>query len=275
MTEPPTVPPDDPPADGIPPSPFDGLRFAFGTLTVVPVAVRRWDRPAAAAGMAAAPAVGLMVGVAAAAGGGLLTALGASPLLAAVGAVAVPAVLTRGLHLDGLADTADGLGSGKPADEALRIMKRSDIGPFGVLTLVLTVLAQTAALAACYGHSWIYGCLAAVLAALVGRTAMALACRPAIPAARPDGLGATVAGAVPTATAWTLAALALAVACAAGLPFGGLTAVRSTAAALLGLLCAEALLRHCVRRFHGTTGDVFGALCETAATAALVVLGLR
>ncbi|WP_433888920.1 adenosylcobinamide-GDP ribazoletransferase [Streptomyces sp. CA-111067] len=262
-------------APGEGPAVFDGLRFAFGTLTVIPVTVRRWDRAAAAAGMAAAPLVGLVVGGGAAAGGGLLTSLGASPLLAAIGAVAVPAVLTRGLHLDGLADTADGLGSGKPADEALRIMKQSDIGPFGVLTLILVLLAQTAALAACYADSWTYGCVAAVLAAFTGRTAMTLACRPAVPAARPGGLGAAVAGSVRTGTACALAVLAVAAGCAAGLPFGGLTAGRGAAAACLALLCAEALLRHCVRRFRGTTGDVFGALCETATTATLVVLSLR
>ncbi|MYV40156.1 adenosylcobinamide-GDP ribazoletransferase, partial [Streptomyces sp. SID1328] len=87
----------------------------------------------------------------------------AGPLLAAVASAAVPAALTRGLHLDGLADTADGLGSGKPAEQALAIMKRSDIGPFGVLTLVLTLLAQVAALAGLYGDSWARGALGAVV----------------------------------------------------------------------------------------------------------------
>ncbi|MGX1121081.1 cobalamin synthase [Streptomyces ambofaciens] len=128
------------------PSP-DGLRFAFGTLTVLPVKVTRWDRTAARGGMLCAPLAGLTVGVAAAGAGLLLLLLGAGNLLAAVATTAVPAVLTRGLHLDGLADTADGLGSGKPAEDALRIMKQSDIGPFGVLTLLFTLLAQVAALA--------------------------------------------------------------------------------------------------------------------------------
>ncbi|NEC37257.1 adenosylcobinamide-GDP ribazoletransferase, partial [Streptomyces rubrogriseus] len=90
-------------------------------------------------------------------------ALGAGTLLAAVATAAVPAVLTRGLHLDGLADTADGLGSGKPAEDALRIMKQSDIGPFGVLTLLFTLLAQVAALAQAYDGSWARGALAAVV----------------------------------------------------------------------------------------------------------------
>ncbi|MDX3239891.1 adenosylcobinamide-GDP ribazoletransferase, partial [Streptomyces sp. ME03-5709C] len=185
----------------------DGLRFAFGTLTVLPVRVGRWDRPAARAGMLWAPAAGLVVGLCAAAAGAVLLLLGSGPPAAAVASVAVPAALTRGLHLDGLADTADGLGSGKPAEDALRVMRQSDIGPFGVLTLVLVLLAQVAALAELYGQSWTRGAVAATLAGLTARAAMTLACRDGVPPARPDGLGAAVAGAVPARTAWVLAAL--------------------------------------------------------------------
>jgi adenosylcobinamide-GDP ribazoletransferase len=253
----------------------DALRFAFGTLSVLPVAVGRWDRAAARGGMLAAPLVGAVIGLGAAVGGGVLTALGASPLLAAVGAVAVPAAATRGLHLDGLADTADGLGSGKPAEDALRIMKQSDIGPFGVLTLVLVLLAQTAALSSCYAHGWRYGCACAVLAAVLARAAMTLACRAGVPAARPGGLGAAVAGVVPSRAAWSLAAVCVALAAACGTPFGGLTSLRFAVAAALALLGGELLLRRCRRRFGGVTGDVFGALAEVAATVALVVSALR
>ena len=76
-----------------------------------------------------------------------------------------------GLHLDGLADTADGLGSGKPAEDALRIMKQSDIGPFGVITLLFVLLAQVAALCELYGRRWARGALAAVVSAVTARAA--------------------------------------------------------------------------------------------------------
>jgi adenosylcobinamide-GDP ribazoletransferase len=253
----------------------DALRFAFGTLSVLPVTVTRWDRAAARGGMLAAPLVGAAIGLGAAVGGGVLTALGASPLLAAVGTVAVPAAATRGLHLDGLADTADGLGSGKPAPDALRIMKQSDIGPFGVLTLVLVLLAQTAALSSCYAHGWRYGCACAVLAAVLGRAAMTLASRAGVPAARPGGLGAAVAGAVPPRAAWGLGGACVVLAGAAGTSFGGLTSLRCGVAAAFGLVCGELLLRRCRRRFGGVTGDVFGALSEVGGVAALLVLALR
>ncbi len=94
--------------------PLDGLRFAFGTLTVLPVTVTRWDRETARAGMLAAPVVGVVVGGCAAGLGLLLLWLGASPLLAAVGSVAVPAVLTRGCIWMGSRIRRTGWGAGSP-----------------------------------------------------------------------------------------------------------------------------------------------------------------
>ncbi|MFF9766423.1 adenosylcobinamide-GDP ribazoletransferase [Streptomyces sp. NPDC053086] len=255
-------------------SPHDGFRFAFGTLTVLPVRVHRWDREAARAGMLCAPAAGLAVGGCAAGLGLLLLLLGAGPLLAAVASVAVPAALTRGLHLDGLADTADGLGSGKPAEDALRIMKQSDIGPFGVLTLVLVLLAQVAVLAQLYGTSWTRGAVAAVVSAVAARLALTLAARAGVPAARPEGLGAAVAGVVPKAAALGLTAGAVVAGGAAGACLGGYDGVRTACAVAAAVGVAELLLRRCVRRFGGVTGDVFGALAEAAATTALVLLSL-
>ena len=252
-------------------SPLDGFRFAFGTLTVLPVGVTRWDRGAARAGMLVAPVVGVVVGGCAAGVGLLLLVLGAGPLLAAVGSVAVPAVLTRGLHLDGLADTADGLGSGKPAEDALRIMKQSDIGPFGVLALVFVVLAQVAALAQVYGDSWGRGVAAAVVSGIAGRLALTWAARVGVPAARPEGLGAAVAGVVPVRWALGLGVGVVVVGWACGVALG---IYGVGPAFVVALVVGELLLRHCRRRFGGVTGDVFGGLAESAATAAVVVLSL-
>ncbi len=93
-----------------------------------------------------------------------------------------------GLHLDGLADTADGLGSRRPADQALEI-RRSDAGPFGVATLVLVLLVQVCALASLpHGR----GAAGLVLAAVTGRVAVVLAT--GSPPARPSGFSALVAG---------------------------------------------------------------------------------
>ncbi|MFD9354231.1 adenosylcobinamide-GDP ribazoletransferase [Streptomyces sp. NPDC060031] len=272
MTDSSYGPPLTPPPDRA--SLCDGLRFAFGTLTVLPARITRWDRPAARTGMACAPLAGLVVGLLAAAAGVPLLLLGGGPLLAAVVTVAVPAALTRGLHLDGLADTADGLGSAKPAGEALRIMKQSDIGPFGVVTLLFALLIQVAALSNAYADGWLRGALATVVAAVTARLAMTLASRDGVPPARPEGLGAAVAGVVPRAAAAALSALAVLASAAAALPLGLPAAGRQAAAVVAALLVAELLLRRCVRRFDGVTGDVFGALAEVSATTALVVLAL-
>ncbi|MFE7752686.1 adenosylcobinamide-GDP ribazoletransferase [Streptomyces sp. NPDC057428] len=253
-----------------------GLRFAFGTLTALPVRVTRWDRRTARAGMLCAPLAGLVVGVLAAVAGSLLLLGGAGPLVAAVASAALPAAVTRGLHLDGLADTADGLGSAKPAEAALRIMKQSDIGPFGVVTLLFVLLAQVAALFELYGSGWADGALGTVAAAVTARLALTLASRRGVPAARPEGLGAAVAGTVPPPGA-AAAACAVVVCCAgAGALLGGGygAALHQALAVLAGTGAAHLMLRHCVRRFGGVTGDVFGALEETAATTALLALAL-
>ncbi|AUG76829.1 cobalamin synthase [Kitasatospora sp. MMS16-BH015] len=250
---------------------LDGLRFAFGTLSVLRVRVDRWDRETAGRAMLAAPLVGLVLGGLAAGAGALVAWRGGGGLLAATAAVAALAALTRGLHLDGLADVADGLGSGKPAEDALRIMKQSDIGPFGVLTLVLTLLAQLAALAGEFGRSPGRGALAVLTAALAARCALAWGCLRPVPAARPGGLGAMVAGTVPPAGALAVSALCVAGLCAAAVTLGDW---RYPVALTAGLACAWLLLRRCVRRFGGITGDVLGAMAETAGTAALLALAL-
>lgn len=255
----------------------DGIRFALGTLTVLPVAVHRWDRASARRGMEWAPLAGLLVGLAAAAAGLLALLLGTSSLVAAVVSVAVPVVLTRGLHLDGLADVADGLGSGKPAAGAQRVMKQPDVGPFGVVTLLLVLLTQVAVVNELYGEGgWPHGALAVIVSSVVARTALTLAARSDVPAARQDGLGALTAGTVPVRTAVLVASGVAVASAAAGAVLGWWNALFGAVsylfAVVLALAAAELLLRHCRRRLGGVTGDVFGALAECAATAALVVL---
>ena len=256
------------------PSLPDGLRFAFGTLTVLPVTVSRWDRDAARVGMLCAPVAGLVVGLASAAVGLLILLLGADSLLAAVVTAAVPAALTRGLHLDGLADTADGLGSGRPALEALEVMRRGDVGPFGVVTLVLALLAQVAALAQLVADG--HGPPALVAAVVVSRMALPLACLRGIPAARTDGLGVSVAGSVSRPMAVVAVLLGFALVGVAVLLPGGAREESPVviAAAAAGLLGGLAVGWRAVRRFGGVTGDVLGAVVEATFTTSLVLLSV-
>src|SRR5262249_59685382 len=82
-------------------------------------------------------------------------------------------------------------GRRRPRDEALAIMRRSDVGPFGVAALLFTVLVQITALATV--HPGWPGAGAVLLAAVTGRVAVVLATGPGSPAARPGGFGALVA----------------------------------------------------------------------------------
>ena len=250
----------------------DGLRLAVGTLTAVPVGPpARTDRSTARVAMLLAPVAVLPLGLAAAAVGAVGVAVSLPAPVVAVLLVGVVALGSRGLHLDGLADTADGLGSGYHRDRALDVMRRGNTGPMGVSTLLLVLLAQVAAAATVLSRPW--GAVAIAVLVCLSRTALFLACAAGVPAARPNGLGAAVAGVVPRAAAGIGLLLAAGVAAFALVITGsrwwlGIVAVVVAAAVTAGLLA------RCVRRFGGITGDVLGAAIEIDLAALLVVASL-
>ena len=239
---------------------LDGFRLALTTLTVLPVRAGRIDRRVAARAMSLAPLVGALLGLVLA---GVHAALPAG-LVGATVTVAVGVLLTRGLHLDGLADTVDALGSYRSGEAALEVMKKPDIGPFGVAAIALTLMVQAAALTE-------VGPWAIVAAWAAGRLGIVLACRRGVPAARPEGLGALVASTVPTPVAVAVAVVVAAGAVWAvpGLPWAGPAVVAAVVAAVL------LLLRHAVRRFGGITGDVLGAVTEVGTTLTLLGMAVR
>jgi adenosylcobinamide-GDP ribazoletransferase len=228
--------------------------------------------------MELAPLVGLALGlVAAAVLHGTRVGLD-SPILGPLLAVAALALMTRGLHLDGLADLADGLGSSRDPEGARAVMKDPAIGAFGAAWLVFIPLVQVFALLTCVDEG--RGAASIVLAVVTGRLAITAACR-STPAATPDGLGAMVAGTVRrgVTTAWLLvmtssfAGYALVDADSSG---GDVARVgRTLLAPVAALLVARWVRRHAVKRVGGLTGDVLGALCELATTVCLLVLSFR
>jgi len=248
----------------------NALRLALGTLTVLPVRAPVVDRRVAGRAMVLAPLVGLVLALPALVLLGLLAEAQVSPLVAATLVVGLLALLTRGLHLDGLADTADGLGSGKPPLEALEVMRRGDVGPFGVVTLVLVLLVQVAALAQLVGSN--LGGLGVVAALTVSRLALPLACSVGIPAARGDGLGAVVAGTVSRGMALVAVLLAYATLLTAALLLA--SPLEAVVLAPFGLLAGLALGWRAVRRLGGVTGDVLGAVVEATFTGTLLALCL-
>jgi adenosylcobinamide-GDP ribazoletransferase len=267
--------PPPPPAPGAP-----AWRVALSLFTVIPAGVGGdLDEGAAVRAVFWLPVLGAGLGWA---GSAVMVFVAAGELsaerqfLGAALAVALLAVATGGLHLDGLADTADGLGSRRPADQALEIMRRSDAGPLGVATLVLVLLVQVSALAS-LPHGWTgtgwTGASGLVLAAVTSRVAVVAAT--GSPSARPSGFGALVAGRTSAAGRVASVVILLGAVVAAGLALGGVAAAaRGTAAAVAGLAVAALLRWAARRRLGGMTGDVFGAIIELSTATVLVVLVL-
>jgi adenosylcobinamide-GDP ribazoletransferase len=120
---------------------MSSVRSAVALLTRLPVATAETDSP----GAAAFGLVGAGVGVLGAIPFALLAGPAGEPWLGAIGAVAMMALVTGALHLDGLADTADAV-MARDAEAAERARKDARLGTGGVLAIVLVVAAEIASL---------------------------------------------------------------------------------------------------------------------------------
>jgi len=204
-------------------------------------------------------------------------------------------LITGGLHLDGLADSADawlgshdsrdggrsGLlpsrgttpsleGGGNAAsgdgnrERALAIMKDPYTGPAGAAAVVLVLLVKFAALSALL---WESAWEALIVAPLLGRAAL-VALLLTTPYVRPNGIGAEHAAHLPRAVAAGVLVITAVVA-VAGLQWDGLWLLAAAATVIYGLRFLM------LRRLGGTTGDTLGASCEIVEATVLVTLALR
>ena len=210
------------------------------------------------------PLVGAVLGALGAALASSALWLGITPGVTAALVLALGAMLTGGLHEDGLSDTADGLYGGWTRERRLEIMKDSRVGSYGVLALVLVTLARWSALTALlvFGEHW----AALIATGAVSRAPMALMMA-LLPNARGEGLSHATGRPSP---ATALVALVLAAAIAVGLT--GWTAVPLVFSAF-GAAILVAFLA--LRRIGGQTGDILGASQQLAEVACLAVLSAR
>ena len=238
----------------------DGWLLATGTLTAVRVPPPGTvDRAVAGTAMVLAPLAVLPLGVVAALLVLLGDRIGLPPLATAYVVLLALALGTRAFHWDGLADTADGLTASYSPARSLEVMRTGPVGPAGVVAVVLVTGLQAAGLTAVVRLEagwWLAGLLVCA-----SRAGLALACVRGVPAARPEGLGATHVGSVPV-----VAAVAVLVVVGVVLALAGHAATGSAVPLGLGVVAMVAavlaLLLRCVRRLGGITGDVLGAVVE-------------
>ena len=237
--------------------------LALQFLTCLPVSLKAAPGPADWGRSALAyPLIGLLIGLLLA---GLQQLIGhADPLLQAALLTATWALVTGGLHLDGLADSADAwVGGHADRERTLAIMKDPRSGPAAVSTLALMLLLKFAALAGLVkAGAWPLLLLAPVL----GRSAL-VALLLSTPYVRPGGMGSAISAHLPRVVAVLVLLMVAA---------GGLLAGKSGALALAVAVAAGLVLHWMMmRRLGGMTGDTLGAAVELTEVAVLVVLALE
>lgn len=247
---------------------LDGVRLAVGTLTALPVtAPRRVDRSVTGIAMVVAPLAVLPLGILVALICWTGRELDLEPLAVAAAAIGALAMGSRALHLDGLADTADGLTSSYDAERSLQVMKSGNTGPAGVAILIVVLLIQITALANIGFRP--YGPVLAGVLVCASRAALVLTCMKGVPAGRVDGLGVTYTQTVPRVIAvavWVaVAAITSAATELTEVPWWhGLLGV------VAAVLVVGLLVDRSVKRFTGVTGDTFGAAIELALATLLI-----
>jgi adenosylcobinamide-GDP ribazoletransferase len=234
-------------------------RLALMLLTRLPAGRLAEPAPSLADARWAYPLIGLVVGALAAAAQAAALAVGLDPLAAAFVALTAAALVTGALHLDGLADFADGIGGGRDRAHALLIMRDSRIGSYGVIALILALGLAATGLAGLPPET----APAVLLLAATGSRLAMLVALDRLPPAREDGLGRSASGNAPGA--WLPGAVAVAL-IAVWIGPAALPALVAMAAAAL------AVSRLALRRIGGQTGDVLGATQVTAEVACVLAL---
>ncbi|MDO4913980.1 adenosylcobinamide-GDP ribazoletransferase [Corynebacterium sp.] len=268
----------------------EGISTAFSWLTVLPFRGSRvFDRTTGRRAMLAMPLVGVFHGLVA---GCVFTLTWLLQVnfghsldfwVVAFVIVALWEFGTRLMHIDGLSDVADALGSYAPPPKARAILADTNAGPMGVAAIVFAVAAQIIGVHAIMqeagstnlsdtGHfSLSYFPTSAVIGLIlvptVARISALILCTEGYHPANPSGFGALVIGTVPrigTATWAVVAAIAAFV--------GGGILWTLVSLAVIALVIPWA--RHCSLRFDGLAGDCLGATIEIATAATVVLFSL-
>jgi len=239
---------------------------AFQFLTSIPLPWRHEVRPEALGRSTGYfPIVGLIIGLILA-GLNWLFLLFLPPALVNALLIAALALITGALHLDGLADTCDGLAGEKPVEERWQAMRDSRAGAYGIVGVVLLLLVKYVSLNS-LATTLILPTL--LLMPAVGRWAMVYAIF-THPYAHPSGTGTVFKQGTrwPQFTLATVTTFVIAAAMFVLFQFTGLAAM------VLVWLLTMATASYCNSKFSGLTGDTYGAIGEIAETGVLIVVNL-
>jgi adenosylcobinamide-GDP ribazoletransferase len=208
------------------------------------------------------PLIGAALGAGAAVLSLALASMGVPPQLAATLIVAAVAWVTGAIHLDGLADAADGFGGGRTKEDVLRIMRDPRVGSFGAIALIVVIAVKIAALSVLIERRADVATLIVVPA--LSRWAI-VALGTWLPYAREDGgLGDAATQRGQTGS--------FAVATAIAIPASVAAAGAAALSLWVGVASVTALIaRSASRKVGGVTGDVFGATVELSEASGLVV----
>ena len=246
----------------------DGLRLSIGTFTIIQVqAPERVDKPRAAIALLFAPFAfafwALLVGLLLEVG----HALGLASLPLAAAGVTLLVFGNRAFHLDGLADTVDAFAASFDRERSLEVARLGNIGPAGLVAVVLTIVLQVAAGAVLFEHE--YGVWVFITLACLARGASVAGALVGVPAARPEGWGETFSQSIPR-WAGLIVWFVLIAACGGVALATGLNPWQAVSTAIGAGIAVAWLVRHCVVRLGGIIGDALGAAVEIAFTVLLL-----
>ncbi len=238
---------------------------ALSFLTILPVGQRLpQEGKLLARSMPFFPLVGLVIGLLLALGYFLLSFLFPKPLALWL-TIGLLAFLTRCLHLDGFADTVDGLASGGTREKILEVMRDSRIGAFGVISLILLIGGKYIALDQIPSLSIPY---VLILMAVIGRNSMVLVCYRSPYARSSQGLGKPFAE--------NLGAREMILSFASAFGIALLLMGLKGIVVFLGICLFSLVYRFFfIKKLGGVTGDILGAANELTELLCLILLVIQ
>lgn len=242
---------------------MQAFRLALSFLTILPGGIsEEIDKDVFNKSIKYFPVVGLLIGLILLAAYTLISPRLEEPALSML-IITILIIVTRALHLDGVADTFDGMLGGRDKDRILEIMKDSRVGSFGVVAIVLVIALKVAFLSTMPES---IKQLSLVLMPVIGRWSAYYAILTQ-PRARNDGLGSLF---IQKRGLWQLAPVSIIAFGLAGV------LLKMTIVAMILALAAFlfSYIRLVNKKIGGMTGDTLGAIIELSEVVVLIALAV-